>query len=89
MVQVSGHISISEIPKDSIDENNPECSKCGDNEDKSENNILFKGFVQIIPTNPMAELSLMDANLDEYVSRHSLDATLLFADHRYNQVFDL
>lgn len=45
-------------------------------------NVLFKGFVQVIPTNPMAELSLMDANLDEYVTRHSLDGTLLFADHR-------
>lgn len=44
--------------------------------------ILFKGFVQVIKTNPMAELSLMDANLDEYVSRHTLDGTLLFADHR-------
>ena len=45
--------------------------------------ILFKGFVQIIPTSPMAELSLIDANLDEYVTRISLDGTLLFADHRY------
>lgn len=47
-----------------------------------EQQILFKGFVQIIPSSPMAELSLIDANLDEYVSRLSLDGTLLFADHR-------
>lgn len=44
--------------------------------------IIFKGFVQIIPTSPMAELSLIDANLEEYVTRLSLDGTLLFADHR-------
>jgi len=47
--------------------------------------IVFKGFVEIIPTSPMAELSLIDANLDEYVTRLSLDGTLLFADHRYNR----
>ncbi|CAG2122670.1 unnamed protein product, partial [Medioppia subpectinata] len=34
----------------------------------------------------MAELSIMDADLDEYVSRHSLDGTLLFADHRISGI---
>jgi PAS domain-containing protein len=48
--------------------------------------LLFKGFVTIIPTSPMAELSLIDANLDEYVTRLSLDGTLLFADHRISMI---
>lgn len=43
---------------------------------------LFKGFVQVIPTSPSAELSLIDANQEEYVTRLSLDGTLLYADHR-------
>ncbi|XP_054164117.1 circadian locomoter output cycles protein kaput-like isoform X2 [Oppia nitens] len=73
MVQVSGHITNTKDDEDPDD-------------DKPENKILFKGFVQIIPTNPMAELSLMDADLDEYVSRHSLDGTLLFADHRISNI---
>lgn len=44
--------------------------------------VLFKGFVQVIPTSPSAELSLIDANQEEYVTRLSLDGTLLYADHR-------
>lgn len=43
---------------------------------------MFKGFVQVIPTSPSAELSLIDANQEEYVTRLSLDGTLLYADHR-------
>lgn len=45
-------------------------------------NLLFKGFVQVIPSSPMAELSLIDANQEEYVTRLSLDGVLLYADHR-------
>lgn len=44
--------------------------------------LMFKGFVQVIPTSPSAELSLIDANQEEYVTRLSLDGTLLYADHR-------
>lgn len=46
--------------------------------------VIFKGIVKIILVNPLAELSLSDANLDEYVSRLTLDGTLLFADHRFD-----
>jgi PAS domain-containing protein len=46
-------------------------------------NLLFKGFVQVIPSSPMAELSLIDANQEEYVTRLSLDGVLLYADHRF------
>ena len=46
-------------------------------------NVLFKGFVEIVPASPMSELSLMDANQEEYVSRIALDGTLLYADHRF------
>lgn len=45
-------------------------------------NLLFKGFVKVLPPSPMSELSLLDANQEEYVSRISLDGTLLYADHR-------
>lgn len=44
--------------------------------------LLFKGFVQVIPSNPLAELSLIESSKEEYVSRLSLDGTLLYADHR-------
>ena len=81
MVHVSGLITNSSQLNSTNTDNKDTISSS--NDDKHESSILFKGFVQIIPTNPMAELSLMDADLDEYVSRHSLDGTLLFADHRF------
>lgn len=45
-------------------------------------NLLFKGFVQAIASSPTAELSLIDANQEEYVTRMTLDGVFLYADHR-------
>ena len=81
MVNVSGLMS-NTLENNSI----TKPTKKNGSTDKSDNQFLFKGFVQIIPTSPMAELSLMDADLDEYVSRHALDGTLLFADHRLHTI---
>lgn len=43
---------------------------------------LFKTFVRLVNTNPYKELSLGEAVQDEYVTRHKLDGTIIFADHR-------
>ncbi|KAI1301158.1 Circadian locomoter output cycles protein kaput [Halotydeus destructor] len=48
--------------------------------------VLFKGFIEIKSAGPSAQLSLSDANQDEYVTRISLDGTLLFADHRISTI---
>ncbi|XP_064482244.1 protein cycle-like isoform X2 [Ornithodoros turicata] len=55
-----------------------------DEEDVSQggSNYLFKTFVRVVNTSPYKELSLMDAIQDEYVTRHKLDGTIIFADHR-------
>ncbi|KAH9373554.1 protein cycle-like [Haemaphysalis longicornis] len=45
-------------------------------------NCLFKTFVRLVNTNPYKELSLREACQDEYVTRHKLDGTIIFADHR-------
>ena len=45
-------------------------------------NLLFKGFVQVIASSPTTELSLIDANQEEYVTRMTLDGVFLYADHR-------
>lgn len=45
-------------------------------------NYLFKTFVRLVNTNPYKELSLGEAVQDEYVTRHKLDGTIIFADHR-------
>lgn len=44
---------------------------------------IFKAFVRVVDPNPYCQLSLKDATADEYVTRHSLDGTIIFADHRY------
>ena len=49
-------------------------------------NLLFKGFVQVIASSPAAELSLIDANQEEYVTRMTLDGVFLYADHRLSMV---
>ncbi|GBM64500.1 Circadian locomoter output cycles protein kaput [Araneus ventricosus] len=43
---------------------------------------MFKTFVKIVDISPYNQLSLEDATADEYVTRHSLDGTIIYADHR-------
>ncbi|KAL3242909.1 hypothetical protein MRX96_020921 [Rhipicephalus microplus] len=50
--------------------------------DSPSSNCLFKTFVRLVNTNPYKELSLREACQDEYVTRHKLDGTIIFADHR-------
>jgi PAS domain-containing protein len=49
-------------------------------------NFIFKAFIQVVPNSPMNDLTLADANCDEYVSRLSLDGRLIYADHRISVV---
>lgn len=49
-------------------------------------NLIFFCFVEVIPVNPQNELKLVDAGFDEYISRHALDGTLIYADHRISTV---
>lgn len=53
-----------------------------DKADGPSSNCLFKTFVRLVNTNPYKELSLREACQDEYVTRHKLDGTIIFADHR-------
>lgn len=50
------------------------------------NDIIFLGHVEEIRSNPETQLKLTDVGFDEYVSRHSLDGTLLHADHRISSI---
>lgn len=49
----------------------------------SPQDIIFKGVIELCKTNPLAELNLLEANLDEYILRMTLDGVILYADHRY------
>ena len=50
------------------------------------NDIIFLGHVEEMRSNPETHLKLTDVGFDEYVSRHSLDGTLLHADHRISSI---
>ncbi|OQR68805.1 hypothetical protein BIW11_12665, partial [Tropilaelaps mercedesae] len=52
----------------------------------SPSQFKLKAFVRILNASPYKELSLNDANRDEYVTRHKLDGTIIYADHRIGTV---
>ncbi|KAG8181426.1 hypothetical protein JTE90_018893 [Oedothorax gibbosus] len=43
---------------------------------------MLKAFVKVVDISPYNQLSLEEATADEYITRHSLDGTIIFADHR-------
>lgn len=49
-------------------------------------NLVFKAFVKVVPNLPTNDLTLADANCDEYVTRLSLDGTLIYSDHRISMI---
>lgn len=80
-VHVVGHMSYNssddEMSSGDDEENAPRASH---------NNPLLKAFVRVVHSNPYNELSLSAAVEDEYVTRHSLDGTIIFADHRLSTI---
>ncbi|XP_076357234.1 hypoxia-inducible factor 1-alpha-like isoform X2 [Tachypleus tridentatus] len=61
----------------------------GENDfDSAGNNsqILFKAFVRIIHSSPLSEVSLPEALQDVYITRHKLDGTIIYTDHRISTI---
>ncbi|XP_029172433.1 circadian locomoter output cycles protein kaput-like isoform X2 [Nylanderia fulva] len=50
------------------------------------NDIVFAGVATYPRRRPINELSIMDANKDEYVTRHLIDGRIIFCDHRVSVV---
>lgn len=50
------------------------------------NDIVFAGVVTLSKNRCMTELSIMDANKDEYVTRHLVDGRIIYCDHRVSVV---
>ncbi|XP_071042268.1 protein cycle isoform X1 [Parasteatoda tepidariorum] len=46
----------------------------------------FKAFIRVVDADPYNQLSLEEAIADEYITRHSLDGTIIFADHRISTI---
>ncbi|XP_072743069.1 uncharacterized protein [Anoplolepis gracilipes] len=50
------------------------------------NDIVFTGVATLPKKRPITELSIMDANKDEYVTRHLVDGRIIYCDHRVSVV---
>ena len=51
----------------------------------SSNDIVFVGVARLMKKR-ITELSLLEANKEEYVTRHLLDGRIIFCDHRISLV---
>ncbi|XP_076319061.1 uncharacterized protein LOC143230005 isoform X2 [Tachypleus tridentatus] len=52
----------------------------------SSTELLFKAFVRVIHSSPISELSLPEALQDVYVTRHKIDGTIIYTDHRISTI---
>ncbi|XP_018049096.1 PREDICTED: aryl hydrocarbon receptor nuclear translocator 2-like isoform X1 [Atta colombica] len=50
------------------------------------NDIVFAGIATLPQKRPITELSIMDANKDEYVTRHLVDGRIIYCDHRVSVI---
>ncbi|XP_012279251.1 uncharacterized protein LOC105699099 isoform X2 [Orussus abietinus] len=50
------------------------------------NDIVFVGIARLLKKRTITELSLLEANKDEYVTRHLVDGRIIFCDHRISVV---
>ncbi|XP_066590181.1 neuronal PAS domain-containing protein 2-like isoform X2 [Prorops nasuta] len=50
------------------------------------NDIIFVGVARLLKKRTFTELSLVEANRNEYVTRHLLDGRIIYCDHRISVV---
>lgn len=50
------------------------------------NDVIFAGIATLPKKRSITELSIMDANKDEYVTRHLVDGRIIYCDHRVSVV---
>lgn len=50
------------------------------------NDVVFAGVATLPQKRPITELSIMDANKDEYVTRHLVDGRIIYCDHRVSVI---
>ncbi|XP_076170068.1 uncharacterized protein LOC143148066 isoform X2 [Ptiloglossa arizonensis] len=50
------------------------------------NDIIFVGVARLLIKRPITEISIIDANKDEYVTRHLVDGRIIYCDHRVSVV---
>lgn len=50
------------------------------------NDIVFASIASLPKKRSITELSIIDANKDEYVTRHLIDGRIIYCDHRVSVV---
>ncbi|XP_076670678.1 uncharacterized protein LOC143369986 isoform X2 [Andrena cerasifolii] len=50
------------------------------------NDIIFVGLARLLTKRPITAISIMDANKNEYVTRHLVDGRIIYCDHRVSVV---
>ncbi|CAK9797329.1 Neuronal PAS domain-containing protein 2 [Anthophora quadrimaculata] len=50
------------------------------------NDIVFVGIARLLMRRPITKISIIDANKDEYITRHLVDGRIIYCDHRVSVV---
>ncbi|XP_017879549.1 circadian locomoter output cycles protein kaput-like isoform X2 [Ceratina calcarata] len=50
------------------------------------NDIVFVGVARLLMRRPITKISIIDANKDEYITRHLVDGRIIYCDHRISVV---
>ncbi|XP_076286045.1 uncharacterized protein LOC143211865 isoform X2 [Lasioglossum baleicum] len=50
------------------------------------NDVIFVGIARLLRKQPITGVSIIDANKDEYLTRHLVDGRILYCDHRVSVV---
>ncbi|XP_018317009.1 circadian locomoter output cycles protein kaput isoform X2 [Mycetomoellerius zeteki] len=80
--EVSGLLRLAEACKN-LD---PNGHRGRQRETGTSNDVVFAGVATLPQKRPITELSIMDANKDEYVTRHLVDGRIIYCDHRVSVI---
>ncbi|XP_017762707.1 PREDICTED: aryl hydrocarbon receptor nuclear translocator-like protein 2 isoform X2 [Eufriesea mexicana] len=81
--EISGMLRLADACKNS--ESNGNRTRHRDVSSTS-NDIVFVGVARLLMRRPITKISIIDANKDEYITRHLVDGRIIYCDHRVSVV---